>query len=148
VGSCGTAAYRNEPVIVSDIATDPLWADYRDLALSHGLRASWSMPVRSSDGSVLGTFAMYARDPRTPDAEHYHLIEQIARLASIAIERTRTVTALQESLAAAKLAEDQIRQNEREFRQIVEAIPAFILVLSPDGDPLYGNQALLEYAGL
>ncbi len=58
VGSCGTAAYRGEPVIVSDIATDPLWVDYRDLALSHGLRACWSTPILASDGRVLGTFAI------------------------------------------------------------------------------------------
>jgi len=141
-GSCGTAAYRNAPVIVSDITADPLWTDYRDLPLSHGLRASWSMPVRSSDGSVLGTFAMYAREPRIPDPEHYQLIEQIARLASIAIERTRTVTALQESEARFRC------MAEREFRQIVEAIPAFILVLSPEGHPVYANQTLLAYTGL
>ncbi len=66
VGSCGTAAYRVEPVIVSDIATDPLWADYRELALAHSLRACWSTPMLSSDGRVLGTFAMYYRE--TPPA--------------------------------------------------------------------------------
>jgi len=58
-GSCGTAAYRGEPVIVEDIATDPLWADYRDLALPHSLRACWSAPVFSSQGKVIATFAMY-----------------------------------------------------------------------------------------
>src|SRR5256885_7773281 len=65
VGSCGTAAYRREPVIVSDIATDPLWADYRDLPLAHGLRACWSTPILSSAGGVLGTFAIYWREPRS-----------------------------------------------------------------------------------
>ena len=54
VGSCGTAAYRAEPVISSDIATDPLWDDYRHLPLAHGLRASWSTPILSSEGKVLG----------------------------------------------------------------------------------------------
>src|SRR5229473_7923916 len=65
VGSCGTAAYRAEQMIVSDIATDPLWADYRDLALGHGLRACWSTPILSSTGKVLGTFAIYYREPRS-----------------------------------------------------------------------------------
>jgi GAF domain-containing protein len=64
VGSCGTAAYRGEPVIVSNIATDPLWSDFRDLALGHGLRACWSTPILSSEGRVLGTFAIYYREPR------------------------------------------------------------------------------------
>ena len=86
-GSCGTAAYRKEPVIVSDIAQDPLWADYRDLALSHGLRACWSTPVLGSDGRVLGTFAIYSRQPRSPTPQQQNIIEQITNLASIAIER-------------------------------------------------------------
>ncbi len=63
VGSCGTAAFRGEPVYVTDIATDPLWADFRDLALPHGLRACWSVPIRGTDSEVLGTFANYYREP-------------------------------------------------------------------------------------
>src|SRR5215467_9343169 len=86
-GSCGTAAYRKEPVIVSDIAEDPLWANYRDLALPHGLRACWSTPILASDGRVLGTFAIYYREPRTPTPQQQNMIEQITDLASIAIER-------------------------------------------------------------
>jgi PAS domain S-box-containing protein len=88
-GSCGTAAYRKVPVIVSDIAQDPLWADYRDLALAHGLRACWSTPVLASDGRVLGTFAIYSRDPRSPTPQQHNLLEQVTNLASIAIERKR-----------------------------------------------------------
>ncbi len=63
-GSCGTAAYRQQPVVVTDIARDPLWADYRQLPLTHGLRACWSMPISSHDGTVLGTFACYYRETR------------------------------------------------------------------------------------
>ena len=88
-GSCGTAAFRKERVIVSDIAQDPLWADYRDLALPHGLRACWSTPVLASDGRVLGTFAIYSREPSSPTPPQQSIIEQITDLASIAIERKR-----------------------------------------------------------
>jgi PAS domain S-box-containing protein len=88
-GSCGTAAYRNAQVIVSDIAQDPLWAEYRDLALPHGLRACWSTPVRATDGRVLGTFAIYSREPRSPTPQQQNIIEQLTDLASIAIERKR-----------------------------------------------------------
>jgi PAS domain S-box-containing protein len=88
-GSCGTAAYRKEAVIVSDIAQDPLWADYRDLALPHGLRACWSTPILASDGRVLGTFAIYSREPGSPTPQQQNMIEQITDLASIAIERKR-----------------------------------------------------------
>jgi PAS domain S-box-containing protein len=260
-GSCGTAAYRREPVIVSDIITDPLWADYSDLASTHGLRACWSTPIFSSAGRVLGTFAIYSHEPCSPSPQQQTMIEQFSHLASIAIERAQAFDALRRSesylayaqrlsltgsfcwrvssreitwseetfriyeyspmvkptmelacqrihpeditlfqervmcapqegkdvdfehrlmmpdgavkyvkvvacavrdksgklvefvgavmdVTAAKKAEDRIRQDEREFRQIVEAIPQLILVLTPDGSPLYGNELLLEYTGL
>jgi signal transduction histidine kinase len=99
VGSCGTAAHRAEQVIVFDIATDPLWADYRDLALGHGLRACWSTPILSSAGKVLGTFAIYYRDPRSPAPHEQDLIEQITHLASIAIEREQAEEALRQAQA-------------------------------------------------
>src|SRR5262245_52803187 len=88
-GSCGTAAYRKASVIVSDIAQDPLWTEYRDLALPHGLRACWSTPALASDGRVLGTFAIYSREPRSPTPQQQNIIERITDLASIAIERKR-----------------------------------------------------------
>ena len=105
VGSCGTAAYLAQPVIVSDIATDPLWADYRDLALAHGLRACWSTPILSSEGKVLGTFATYYREPRSPTVHEHNLIEQSTHLASIAVERKRAEAELRAS--EAYLAEAQ-----------------------------------------
>ena len=86
-GSCGTAAFFAKRVIVSDIATDPLWVDYRDLALRHGLRACWSVPVLSAKGSVLGTTAIYYGEPRTPSLPELDLIERAAHLAGIAMER-------------------------------------------------------------
>ena len=94
-GSCGTAAYRAEPVIVTDITTDPLWTDYRDVALAHGLRACWSTPILSSTGKVLGTFAIYYREPRNPTALDHSLIRQIVHLASIAVERKQAEEALE-----------------------------------------------------
>jgi PAS domain S-box-containing protein len=99
VGSCGTAAYRAEPVIVSDIDTDPLWADFRDLALAHGLRACWSTPILSSAGRVLGTFAIYYREPRSPSPQEHNLMEQITDLASIALEREQAEDALHKAQA-------------------------------------------------
>ena len=66
VGSCGTAAYLRQPVFVSDIASDPRWVRFRDVALQSGLRAAWSTPMMSHDGTVLGTFGMYYREVRQP----------------------------------------------------------------------------------
>ncbi len=85
-GSCGTAMYRGQPVIVSDISIDPLWDDYRDLASAAGLRACWSTPILSGRGKVLGSFAMYYREPRTPTGDEAGLTEVATRIAGLAIE--------------------------------------------------------------
>ena len=84
-GSCGTAAYRGEAVIVDDIQTDRLWADYRDIALQHGLHACWSTPILDGQRRVLGTFALYFRTPGRPSPRHRHLIEVATHTAAIAI---------------------------------------------------------------
>ncbi len=88
-GSCGTAAFHNRTVVVSDIATDPLWEKYRDLALPHGLRSCWSVPLRSAGGAVLGTFAVYHSDVRVPRPVELTLVERAASLAAIVVERER-----------------------------------------------------------
>jgi PAS domain S-box-containing protein len=103
-GSCGTAAFRREPVIVRDIATDPLWADYRDFALSHGLQACWSTPIFDGQRRVLGTFALYFRTPFTPTRRHQELIEMATSTASIAIIRHREMEALRVSEERMRLA--------------------------------------------
>jgi PAS domain S-box-containing protein len=120
-GSCGTAAYRREAVIVSDIATDPLWADCRQLALPHGLRACWSTPIASQDGGILGTFAVYYREPRTPDAAHLQLIAHATHLAAVAMEWDR--------------ARAELKSAESRYRTLVERLPAvtYVAELGPLG---------------
>jgi PAS domain S-box-containing protein len=88
-GSCGTAAWRNEPVITTDIATDPLWERYRDAALRHGLVACWSVPFQSADGAVAGTVAIYPDHSRAPRPSQLTAMRAIARLASVAVEHRR-----------------------------------------------------------
>jgi signal transduction histidine kinase len=86
-GSCGTAAFLKQRVVISDVTTDPRWPDdCRDLAVRHGLRASWSEPLIATDGAVLGTFALYYAEPRTPGTDDLELIEAAAHIALIAIE--------------------------------------------------------------
>ena len=97
VGSCGTASYLGERVIVEDIAEDPRWEGLRELALEHGLRACWSEPVFSPQGETVGTFAMYYRHPRSPTEAEIRTIELGAHLAGVAIERKRADEALKES---------------------------------------------------
>lgn len=86
-GSCGTAMYRGEPVVVTDILTDPLWDDFRDLTKGTGLRACWSTPIMSGRGKVLGSFAMYYLQPQVPTGEEARLTEAATRLAAKAIEQ-------------------------------------------------------------
>jgi GAF domain-containing protein len=85
-GSCGTAMFRGKPVIVTDIATDPLWDEYRNFAWAINVAACWSTPILSSKGKVLGSFAMYYREPRGPKPEEQRLTDVATKLASRAIE--------------------------------------------------------------
>jgi PAS domain S-box-containing protein len=133
-GSCGTAAYMNKSVVVTDVATDPLWDDYRHLALAHGLRACWSTPVRSSiDGSVLGTFAMYYREPQAPSAIDEELVRFSVHLASIAIERV--------------LQERSLLESEELFRAVFDHAPAGIALTGLDGRITRANVAFQELVG-
>lgn len=91
-GSCGTAIYSGKQVIVADIATDPLWRNYKKLALRHGLRACWSTPIVSARGGVLGAFALYYREPREPGDHERRLVQVAADLAAIAIGRRQAQT--------------------------------------------------------
>src|SRR6266699_6051891 len=128
-GSCGTAAYRRSQVIVSDIANDPLWnvPEHRAAALKHGLRASWSNPVLSSKGKVLGTFCMYYREQRTPTSQDLELIELATHLVRVAIERDR--------------AEEALRASEQVARGQVDALTYSLDVLAtaPAPDKFLGQ---------
>ena len=135
-GPCAMAAFLKEQVIAADVASDTRWDTYewRTLAMAHGLRACWSTPIRSSDETVLGAFAIYSREPGSPSAYHQHLIGQITHLATVAIEH--------------KHREEKLRQDEQELRRITDAIDQRIAVHGPDGKMLYANRVMLEYSGL
>ncbi|PKB24751.1 ATP-binding protein [Janthinobacterium sp. 64] len=131
VGSCGTAMFLREPVVVSDIMRDPLWTPYRELAAPFGLRACWSQPIFGQDGSVLGSFAMYYREVRQPDARDLELIDTATDLAGIAIGRMRHERELQrhrahleelvaERTAALTLAKEHSEQTNLELAAALE----------------------------
>ncbi len=132
-GSCGTAAFTGQEVVSSDIASDPLWADYRELALSHGLRSCWSLPIRDAEGGVAGTFALYGRQVGTPSAFERKLIETLGHTAQIAITKEREKVAL--------------RESEERFRAIYEKSPIGIVVVSGDGRILRANPRQCELTG-
>jgi PAS domain S-box-containing protein len=135
-GSCGTAAFRGSPVIVSDIKTDPLWEvpEHRASALKHGLRASWSNPVLSSKGKVLGTFCMYYREPRSPSSQDLELIGSATHFVRIAIERDR--------------AEEALRRNEQRLRDVIDTIPIITWSMLPNGANDFTSRYWLEYTGV
>jgi PAS domain S-box-containing protein len=132
-GSCGTAAYRKETVIVSDIATDPLWAGYSTLALSHGLRACWSAPVVDGAGEVMATFALYRRVPGTPSAAEVELVARAAHLIRIAIERDRATVALQRS--------------EERYRALVTHIPAVTWLADAGSNTIFVSPNAAQVTG-
>jgi formate hydrogenlyase transcriptional activator len=105
-GSCGTAVFRREPVYVTDILSDPIWDDYRHLLLPFGIRAVWSRPMFTSDGKVLGTFAVHYREPRSPGASDLQMIENASHIAGIAIER--------------HMNEQKLRQERDRLRLLLE----------------------------
>jgi formate hydrogenlyase transcriptional activator len=140
-GSCGTAVYRRQPVFVADILSDPRWVKFRDAGQAAGLRSAWSSPIMSHDGKVLGTFGMYYRDVRTPGPDEIQLIDYASRIAGIAIERERSQVELETALEESKKTEGQLRQ-------LVDAIPEFLVVLGPDGSIEYLNRTVLDYIGL
>jgi PAS domain S-box-containing protein len=134
MGSCGTAAFRREPVYTRDTENDPLWKDCGHIAVRNGLRAIWSTPVLSDDNAVLGTFAMYYRKPRLPSPQHIQLIDMAVQMARVAIE--------------AKRSEDALRKSEDRLRLVIDTIPAMAWSVLPDGAVDFLNQRWLDYAGV
>ena len=160
VGSCGTAAFRKEQVIVTDMETDPLWDDYREVARHFGFRAGWSTPILSSSGSVVGVFGIYWNEPRTPSPIHYHVIDQVTQLTSVAIERqrhqeairasekfargqadalTRTIDAISRESALDRIAEHILR----ELIAQLDAVSSSVWLLNP-ATGLMGFEFALE----
>jgi PAS domain S-box-containing protein len=133
-GSCGTAMYLAKPVTVTDILEDPLWEDYKDLATQFGLRACWSTPILSGQGKVLGSFAMYYRQPQTPTGIESRLTDVATHIAGIAIEHQR--------------AEQQLRSSEELFGKAFNANPnPMSLATLDEGRLIEVNESYIALSG-
>jgi len=132
-GSCGTAAFTGKDIIVDDIATSPLWRDYRRFALPHGLRACWSIPIAAADGGVLGTFAMYYREPRLPSRLDSQIVTTVTRTAVIAIERSARI--------------ERLRSSEERFRALTTCSPVGLAMIDLQGNCVYTNGTCREMCG-
>lgn len=141
-GPCVMAARDNIPVVMSDVATDTRWRNgWRTLAQEHGLRSCWSTPIVSLAGQVLGTFALYQREPGTPSPLQLELIAQFTSIASIAIECAQRDSAL-------RLSEARRADAERDLHLTIDTIPALVATYRPDGSRVFVNQIWLDYTGL
>ncbi len=133
-GSCGTAMYFGKQVIVTDMLEDPLWEDYRELAELSGLRACWSTPIFSGGGKVLGSFAMYYRQPQTPTGDEARLTEVATHIAGLAIEHQRS--------------ESELRASEQRFAKAFSANPhPMSLTTFDEGRIIEVNESLVELSG-
>jgi PAS domain S-box-containing protein len=147
MGSCGTAAFTKQRVIVSDISKDPRWPHdsrgkaARRLVLDHGLCATWSEPLISNSGEVLGTFCIAYSQPRTPNGRDLELMEATGHIARIAIERQRSQEALRTAL-------ETVKDSEIRLRQVIDAIPTLAWCNLPDGPNEFLNKRWHEYTGL
>jgi PAS domain S-box-containing protein len=134
VGSCGTAAFFRRPVYVEDILVDPLWRDYKHVAIPHGLRACWSTPIIDLNGHVLGTFAIYYLRPGLPTEQHMRLIDLATHTAAICLGRHKQMQAL--------------RESEHRFRQLAESLPQLVWTCDPDGHCDYLSRQWIDYTGI
>ncbi|TMP53402.1 EAL domain-containing protein [Pseudoalteromonas sp. S1612] len=127
VGSCGTAVYEKKRVIASDIATSPLWENYKALALSFDLRSCWSTPIISTQSDILGTFAIYHDSAKSPTPQDLELIDFFVDFTSIALEKHT------ESLKS-KVLLAELQQSNEKFKAFAKVLPDLTLILSEEGE--------------
>jgi PAS domain S-box-containing protein len=139
-GTCGAAVNRREPIMVSDVLTDPILEQVRDVIAAHGIRTCWSAPIISQQGEILGTFAFNFRSVRVANSSDMQLMDGASRIAATAIERKRAEQAL-------GIQNTRLRESQRELSLIIDNIPGFVWCASTDGQLTCINKRLSEYVG-
>jgi len=143
VGSCGTAAHRKSRVIVEDIDSSPLWADFKEIALKFGLKSCWSTPIVSTKSQVLGTFAVYHTIPKAPSEQDLELIDYFVHFSSIALEQNANAYQLGQAI-------NELKHSNDKFKAFTEVMPDLVLILSEHGEyvDVYGSSEDLLYASM
>ena len=131
-GSCAAAIFLQRQVVVAEIARDALWEHLRAPALTAGIRACWSTPIRAADGRMLGTVALHFRQPRSPLKRDFELMARLTALASIAIDR--------------KHSEEALRRSEARYRGLFENVIEGVYRTDANGRLESANPALVEHA--
>ena len=132
-GSCGTAAYRNRPVIAADVQTDRRWERYRAIAGQAGLRSCWSLPIRGSHGKPVGTFAVYRPEVHRPARRERAVVQGFTHLAAVAIEHVRLI--------------DDLVETEERFRRSFDDNAMGMLIVGVDRKVERSNRAFAEMVG-
>jgi PAS domain S-box-containing protein len=142
-GPCAMAAHLNQQIIASDLATETRWAGeaWCSMALAHGIRSCWSMPINSAAGTVLGAFAIYHDEPKRPSARTQALLDQLSHIASIALEREQAQRALTRTM-------NELQQSESQLRTMVDSIPGYVWRTTADGTVDFVNQGWCDYTGV
>ena len=152
VGSCGTAMFRRELVVVTDIANDPLWQDYKNFALAYDLQACCSMPIFASDRTLLGAFGIYYHEQKAPLAQELDWIAQAANIAGIAIDRDRATQALQqlnhELENRVQVRTQELQEREQFLQTVLDTFPISVFWKDVNSVYLGCNQNFLHDAGL
>ena len=143
VGSCGTAAYSKSRVIVDNINSSPLWADFKEVANTFGLESCWSTPILSTKSKVLGTFAVYHTHPKVPSAQDLELIDYFVSFSSIALEKNINAEQLSQAI-------NNVKHSNDKFKAFTEVMPDLVLILSEHGEyvDVYGSSEDLLYSSM
>ncbi len=132
-GSCGAAAFRGERVIVPDALAHPLFEGAGELVRDYGVRGAWSTPIKAAGGEILGTFAVYYREVREPEAHELELTDRLVHISDIAVERQRVA--------------DALRESEQRYRSVVDTLNEVIFQTDTAGRLTFLSASFVTVTG-